>query len=115
MPSFELRRTRYAAGQTMAPHVDDCRRLSIVLAGTLVEGHGRDEGACGPGSVCIKAADLVHHDRYRPAGTEMLALLLPDALLDALEISARWRRWAWRHEGPPRRAALRLAVAAVQR
>jgi AraC family transcriptional regulator len=45
----------------------------------------------------------------------MLAVQLPDELLDALDLPSTWRPWAWLHEGAPRRAALRLALAAVER
>jgi hypothetical protein len=99
----------------MPPHVDACRRISVVLAARSSSGTARDERPCAPGSVCIKGGDLVHHDRYGPAGSELLAVLLPDPLLAALDLESRWRDWSWLHEGAPRRAALRLAVAGVQR
>jgi AraC-like DNA-binding protein len=113
MASIEFQLSTYPPGRVMAPHVDGCRRLSIVLAGTVVEEHARDASAAGPGSVAVKSADCVHHNRFGPTGTVMLAVVLPDPLLEGLDLAARWRNWRWLHEGSPRRAALRLALAGM--
>jgi AraC-like DNA-binding protein len=115
MTEIEFQLSSYPPGLDMLPHVDACRRVSVVLAGSLLESHERRDSASTTGSVAIKSADCVHRTRFGPEGAEILSVLLPDPLLEALDLASDWRRWRWLHEGTPRRAALRFSLAAMRR
>jgi AraC family transcriptional regulator len=104
----------FAAHHVMAPHADGSSRLSIVIAGQLVESAGRRDEHATAGSLVIKPGDVVHRNRFGPAGTRMLSIALP-AWLHAERKTATIDQWRWFHGGPLAIATLRLCLAARER
>jgi AraC family transcriptional regulator len=103
---------RYAPDVRMNPHTDGCRRLSVLVAGRLAEGHRRREEIADPGSVALKAAGLDHHNRFGPNGTTIISAIVPDRLAERLGCDADvLRPWQWHHAGSPTLEGLRLAAA----
>jgi AraC-like DNA-binding protein len=114
---IELRAQRipYHPGLRMDPHVDGCRRLSVVVAGELAESDPRRTEAAGVGSVALKAADFAHHNRFGSEGAVIVSLVLPDAVVTALGCrNDDLCDWRWWHDGDTARTALRLAVAVAR-
>jgi AraC family transcriptional regulator len=110
-------RIHYAGGVSMRPHADGCRRLSIVVEGHQEEMAGRrSSGLATCGSFVLKDADIIHSDRFGGAGTTVVSVQLPDAVVEALGLRpASLTPWGWVHDGPATLQAIRLAVAMQER
>jgi AraC-like DNA-binding protein len=114
MPLVEFHRIRYEAGRRMEAHIDACRRLSVVLRGELREAHGSSETGARVGSVGLKAAELVHDNRFGARGAEIFSVVLEDRLLEDLDVPCDLEAWGWHHAGEDRSAGLALAAAAAR-
>jgi AraC-like DNA-binding protein len=107
---------RYRPGRRMPPHVDGCRRLSVLVAGDQEERHGRSSVQTGFGSVAIKAPEAVHSNVFGPAGTTMVSVQLSDAALCGLGFDANAIvPWRWNDHASADPTGLRLAAAPCRR
>ena len=114
MPTIEIQRIQYGPCHRMAPHIDACRRLSIVLAGKVRERHGRRIVHSTAGSIALKSPDLVHDNEFGPQGAQILSVILPDSTLETLGLPRDLPAWSWQHYDTPRRTVLHLATAAIR-
>jgi AraC-like DNA-binding protein len=100
----------------MPPHSDGRRRLSIVIAGGMLESARTGRERPRSGSVALKAPRFEHADRFGDRGALILSVLLPDSRVRALGYDPdRLAPWRWRHAGTPSLAALRLAAGLRER
>jgi AraC-like DNA-binding protein len=100
----------------MRPHVDGCRRLSVLVAGEQEEWHGLSYVQSGFGSVAIKAPEAVHSNIFGPAGTTMVSVYLTDAALREFGFDANAIvPWQWHDYGSADLTGLRLAAGLRRR
>lgn len=112
MAEIRAQLIRYVPGRRMTDHADGCHRLSVVVGGSLMESDRSRAETGGVGSVGLKASNLVHRNRFGPAGATIVSVRLAD---DAVRRLAGRRAglapWQWHHGGAPSLLALRLAAA----
>lgn len=112
MAEIRAQLIRYVPGRRMADHTDGCHRLSVVVAGGLLESDRRGAELGGVGSVGLKASNLVHRNRFGPAGTTIVSVRLTDDAVRRLAgRRARPAPWRWHHGGVASLLGLRLAAA----
>jgi AraC family transcriptional regulator len=101
-PSLSL--VRYPPGELLADHSHALGGVSIVLGGALEERVGRIEARAGMGDIVVKPPDIVHRNRFGPAGAVLLSIAdIPATLFGGIG-------WRW-FEGT--KLARRAAQAAV--
>lgn len=107
-PQLRSTARQYAPDTRMPAHADGRSRLSLVLAGQVLEQVGREDVIAGAGSLAIKPGHVVHRNQFGPAGAHLLSIDLPpgdgggDGLLD---------RWRWFAHRPLWTLALRMVLA----
>ncbi len=112
MAEIRAQLIRYLPGRRMDDHVDGCHRLSVVVAGANLESARTGAERGGVGSVGLKASNLVHRNRFGPAGTTIVSVRLTDDAIRRLAgRQAALAPWRWHHGGAPSLLALRLAAA----
>ncbi|HEV8693502.1 MAG TPA: AraC family transcriptional regulator [Lysobacter sp.] len=105
--------SQYAPNHIMPAHADQRSRLSIVVAGRVLESVGRHDEYATAGSLAIKPGHVVHQNRFGPEGARMLSIELPDWLITG-QPAAIVDQWRWFHGGPLTVLATRLWLAARQ-
>ncbi len=102
---------QYAAGTLMPAHADQRSRISIVIAGQLLERVNQNEQFAAAGSLVIKPGHVVHQNKVGPNGARTLSIELPEWLM-AERSAAIVGQWRWFHGGPLSQHAIRLWLAA---
>ncbi len=112
MPELVANLIRYEPHEHMTPHVDGCRRLSVVVAGSLSESDSARVEHATVGSTALKAPGFVHHNRFGHEGAIVVSAVLPDGAVARLGHRAgTLADWRWHHSGEARLLGLRLAAA----
>ncbi len=109
--SLSIRSSQYVADKVMPAHADYCTRLSIVVAGQLLESVGRRDEYANAGSVVIKPGHVIHQNRFGPDGARTLSIELPTWLVNE-QPKTLVDQWHWFHGGPLSIAVHRLWLAA---
>ena len=105
----------YPRDSVQAPHRDGALQISLVVRGALAETVSGATEFAGALSIVVTDPDVVHADRFGPAGADILRLSTRrHSLADLLDDPRRSTPWTWVHE--PRIAApfLRLARRATE-
>jgi AraC family transcriptional regulator len=110
LPGLRVKEAFYPPLYRMALHADGRTRVSLLLAGAVEEFADGVPQFAGPGSAVLKPGDVVHANRFGPAGAHVVTVEPDAARLEALAGAPAGFRYRWCHDVP---ATLSDSIARV--
>jgi len=102
---YRIVKAVYPAGTRMSRHQDHAPRISIVIAGAVIESAEKTSQVGTATSMVVKPGHVWHENEFGPAGAAMLSILLPES---EIPIPIAPDHWHWIHGGAPAVAAAEL-------